>query len=76
MGKNIKIVAVMVLCFVVLSAMAEGSKPSEEYTNCFTVCNDKCLQAGKNTGQGSTYCEVNCDEKCSELEHKGKKSPF
>lgn len=64
-----KLVAVFLVCVVVMAAMqtptaAAENKYDARYRECFIACEDKC----KKNGQGVSFCEVKCDEDCTQKE--------
>ncbi|RAL45139.1 unnamed protein product [Cuscuta campestris] len=68
MASTQKLVAILVLCVLVLSAVhldkAEGA--SEVYKQCFDKCQNDCMKEGR----GYTDCEMKCDTECSAIERK------
>nr|GLL43316.1 major pollen allergen Ole e 6-like [Ipomoea trifida]GMD64778.1 major pollen allergen Ole E 6-like [Ipomoea batatas]GMD67468.1 major pollen allergen Ole E 6-like [Ipomoea batatas]GMD69720.1 major pollen allergen Ole E 6-like [Ipomoea batatas]GMD71438.1 major pollen allergen Ole E 6-like [Ipomoea batatas] len=64
-----KLVAVVLVCMVVLSAVnvvpkAEAGSDSKFYKDCYEACNKNCMKGGK----GATDCEMNCDSECNRKE--------
>lgn len=66
-----KVFAFFVVCMVLLATVkvqAESDKDSQIYVSCFNSCEAECKAAGG----GHTFCEMKCDEDCSDKELEGK----
>ncbi|KAI3439410.1 uncharacterized protein J3R85_004832 [Psidium guajava] len=62
-----KLVAAFLVCIVVAAALnirtAEAAI-DEKFKSCFNTCESEC----KAEGNGSTTCEIRCDNECSAKE--------
>lgn len=65
-----KLVAVFLMCIVVVAAFSlnqEVEAIEDLYKSCFTACQRDC----KGDGNGGTFCEIDCDNACTDKETAG-----
>uniref|UniRef100_A0A9I9EKB3 Major pollen allergen Ole e 6-like n=1 Tax=Cucumis melo TaxID=3656 RepID=A0A9I9EKB3_CUCME len=72
-----KMMAVFLMCIVLVATLQFAIAKEEDevtkyeakfdakYKSCYETCEKECLQKGNN---GQSFCEVKCDEDCSEKE--------
>lgn len=67
MAVNKKLVTILVLCMVVLSALVVPKVEADDYKQ----CNEKCQSECKNEGTDGTMCAMKCETKCGANVVKG-----